>query len=85
MKMKAKLKKLYDSKPFWMIVSLVTSLVIWVYVSTVDTEEFKQTFRGVRVELAGETLLRESRNLVVTDMDTSTVTLEDLLTGQKWK
>lgn len=76
MKMKARLKKLYDSKPFWMIVSLITSLVIWVYVSTVETEEFKQTFRGVRVELAGETLLRESKNLVVTDMDTSTVTLE---------
>lgn len=76
MKMKARLNKLYNSKAFWAIVSLIASLVIWVYVSSVETEEFKQTFRGVRVELAGETLLRDSRNLVVTDMDTSTVTLE---------
>ncbi|MBO5497311.1 MAG: hypothetical protein J5967_07905 [Oscillospiraceae bacterium] len=76
MKMKARLNKLYNSKAFWVIVSLITSLVIWVYVSSVETEEFKQTFRGVRVELAGETLLRDSKNLVVTDMDTSTVTLE---------
>ena len=76
MTMKDRLKKLYNSRAFWMIVSLVTSLVIWVYVSSVETEEFKQTFRGVRVELAGETLLRDSKNLVVTDMDTSTVTLE---------
>lgn len=74
--MKARLNKLYNSKAFWVIVSLITSLVIWVYVSSVETEEFKQTFRGVRVELAGETLLRDSKNLVVTDMDTSTVTLE---------
>ncbi len=76
MKMKAKLKKLYNSRPFWMIVSLITSLIIWIYVSSVESEEFKQTFRGVRVELAGETLLRDSKNLVVTDMDTSTVTVE---------
>ena len=76
MKMKAKLKKLYDSKPFWMIVSLIASLGIWVYVSSVETEEFKQTFRSVEVRLAGESILRDSRNLVVTDMDTATVTVE---------
>ena len=39
-------------------------------------EEFKQTFRGVHVQLVGETLLRDSKNLVITDMDTSTVTVE---------
>lgn len=74
--MNSKIRKLYDSRAFWVIVSLIISLVIWVYVSSVETEEFKQTFRGVRVELVGETLLRDSKNLVITDMDTSTVTLE---------
>ena len=59
-----------------MIISLVTSLIIWVYVSSVETQEFKQTFRGVEVRLAGESLLRESKNLVITDMDTSAVTIE---------
>ena len=49
---------------------------MWVYVASVETEEFKQTFRGVRVQLVGETLLRDSKNLVITDMDTSTVTVE---------
>ncbi len=76
MKMKERLNKLYNSRPFWMIVSLVISMIIWVYVSSVESEEFKQTLRGVRVELAGEALLRDSKNLVVTDMDTSTVTVE---------
>ena len=70
------LKKLYNSKAFWMIVSLICSITIWVYVASVETEEFKQTFRGVRVQLAGEQLLRDSKNLVITDMDTSTVTVE---------
>lgn len=74
--MKTKMRKLYNSRAFWVIISLIASLTIWVYVSSIETEEFKQTFRGVRVELVGETLLRDSRNLVITDMDTSTVTIE---------
>ena len=74
--MKMKIKKLYESRAFWMIISLIASLSIWVYVSSVETEEFKQTFRGVEVKLAGETLLRDSKNLVITDMDTGTVTVE---------
>lgn len=74
--MKANLSKLYNSKAFWAIISLICSIIIWVYVASVETEEFKQTFRGVHVQLVGETLLRNSKNLVITDMDTSTVTVE---------
>ena len=74
--MKNTMRKLYDSRAFWVIVSLITSLVFWIYVSSVETEEFKQTFRGVKVELVGETLLRDSKNLVITDLDTNTVTIE---------
>ena len=74
--MKTTLRKLYNSRPFWAVISLILSLVIWIYVSSVETEEFKQTFRGVHVQLVGETLLKNSKNLVITDMDTSTVTVE---------
>ncbi len=70
------MKKIYNSKAFWMIVSLLASLAIWVYVISVETDESKTTFRGVKVELVGEDILRDSKNLVVTDMDTSTVTVE---------
>lgn len=70
------MKKIYNSKAFWMIVSLLASLAIWVYVTSVETDESKTTFRGVKVGLVGEDILRDSKNLVVTDMDTSTVTVE---------
>lgn len=70
------MKKIYNSKAFWMIVSLLASLAIWVYVTSVETDESKTTFRGVKVELVGDDILRDSKNLVVTDMDTSTVTVE---------
>ena len=70
------MKKIYNSKAFWMIVSLLASLAIWVYVTSVETDESKTTFRAVKLELVGEDILRDSKNLVVTDMDTSTVTVE---------
>lgn len=70
------MKKLYDSRAFWMIVSLLASITLWIYVSSVDKEEITRTFRGVKVELEGEDILRDSRELVITDMDTSTVTIE---------
>ena len=72
----SRMKKIYNSEAFWMIVSLLASLAIWVYVTSVETDESKTTFRGVKVELVGEDILRDSKNLVVTDMDTSTVTVE---------
>lgn len=76
MSTRSRMKKIYNSKAFWIIVSLLASLAIWVYVTSVETDESKTTFRGVKVELVGEDILRDSKNLVVTDMDTSTVTVE---------
>ena len=59
-----------------MVISLLASLAIWVYITSVDSDEYKQTFRGVRVELVGEDVLRDSKGLVVTDLDTNSVTVE---------
>jgi len=70
------LKKFYDSRLFWVIISLLASLTIWIYVTASETESFKTTFRNVRVELVGEDTLRSSRNLIVTDLNTSYVTVE---------
>lgn len=69
------MRKLYNSKVFWAIVSLVVSFGIWVYVTSVDGDEYTQLFYGVRVELVGEDSLRETRNMVITDLDTSTVSV----------
>lgn len=70
------MKRIYDSKAFWIIISLLTSLTLWIYVTGVESEEYKQTFRGVRVELLGTESLRTNKNLVITDLDTNTVTIE---------
>ncbi len=69
------LRKIYDSRLFWMIVSLLAALALWMYVISVESDDYTDTFRNVRVELVGDDILQNSRNLVVTDLDTNTVTV----------
>ena len=76
MKKTSRMRNLYNYRIFWMVISLLASLAIWVYITSVDSDEYKQTFRGVRVELVGEETLRESKGLVVTDLDTNSVTVD---------
>lgn len=76
-----KLRIVLDSRIFWLIVSLLASLAIWIYVTSEETEDFKTTFRNVRIEVVGEESLRSSRNLIVTDLNTSSVTVE--ITGPR--
>ena len=76
MKKTSLMRKLYNSRLFWVIIALIASLSLWIYVISQETEEYTQTFRGVQVVLVGEDILLNSRNMVVTDLSTSTVTVE---------
>lgn len=78
---KSRIRRIYDSKAFWAIVSLLVSLAMWVYVTSVESDETSLTFRNVPVELVGEEALRSSKNMVVSDLETSSVTVE--LTGPR--
>ena len=69
------MKKLYNSRAFWMIVSLLASLTIWVYVTSMQSDQYKLEFHDVPVELVGEDALRDTKNMVITDLDTSTVSV----------
>lgn len=69
------MKKLYNSRAFWMIVSLLASLTIWVYVTSMKSDQYKLEFHDVPVELVGEDTLRDTKNMVITDLDTSTVSV----------
>lgn len=70
------LRKIADSRLFWMAVALIISFGIWGYVTGMNTDETKRTFSGVVVEFAGQDTLSSSKNLVITDVDTNTVTVE---------
>ena len=68
--------KIYNRKLFWMVVSLLASVILWIFITGEEMEEYRRTFPGVKVELVGESSLRDMRNLVITDLDTNTVTVE---------
>ncbi len=72
------LNKLYNSRVFLVILSVLASFAIWTYVTSGESSEIRQTFRNVRIEIIGEDALRKSRDLVITDLDVSTVTVEVL-------
>ena len=65
MEQKKRTKKLYDSKVFWMIVSLLCSLVMWAYVTSLDTTDKEITFNGIVVEFRGQEELLADRNLSI--------------------
>lgn len=70
------MKKITESRVFWAVMSLLISVVLWIYVTSLESDEFKQTLRGVRVELVGESVLRDNRSMVVTDLSSNTVNVE---------
>lgn len=71
-----RMNKLLDNKLFWLIISFLISLSVWVYVTSVETVESTKTFRNIQVDLVGEETLLNMRELVITDLDTPTVTVE---------
>ena len=75
------IKKLTDSKIFWMLVSLVLSLVLWVFVSSTVNDTISKSFSGVPVELAGESILHESKGLTVSDLSSNTISF--VITGPR--
>ena len=61
--------------------SLLISLSIWIYITSVITVESTKTFTNVPVELIGEDTIQRMYDLVITDLDTTTVSFE--ITGPK--
>ena len=75
-KKKLSTKRITDSRLFWLLISLVISLVIWIYVTSLQSDEYHQVFRNVPVEFVGTSVLRDTKGMEITDVDVSTVNVE---------
>lgn len=64
-----------DSRGFWIAVSLLSAIMLWLYVTTTESVEREMTLSGVRIEFTGVESLRESSGLIVTEQDRNTVNL----------
>lgn len=69
------MRKLFENKIFLIGISLLLSFILWLYVVSTVSDEVTRTFTGVRVELVGENVLKDSKGLVVTDLSSSTVAI----------
>ena len=75
MKEKKQTNKIYDSKVFWAVVSLVLSLILWSYVSNIDGSIMDKTFSGVEVQFSGREELLSQKSLTITNVENTTVSV----------
>ena len=68
------MKKILNGKIFWIIISLLASVLLWTYVTGIEGDSYTRTFK-IGVEFIGKSVLTE-RGLSATDLDTNTVTIE---------
>ena len=72
---KKKKSNIYDSKIFWMIISLLFSLLMWTYVTSQDSSDQTRTISGIGIEFQGQQELLSEKNLSITDISAETVSI----------
>ena len=65
----------FDSRGFWMVLSLLVAIMLWLYVTTTEGVEREMTLSGVKIEFTGAEAMRESSGLIVTEQDRTSVNL----------
>ena len=62
----------FNSKPFWVVFSIIVSFMLWGYVDSQDVQG-TLTYYGVDVTFYGEDALRESKGFIITDVSSTSV------------
>ncbi len=75
------LKNIYNSKYFWMILSVVLSITLWVYITSVEETVQQNTYNGIPVVFSGEADMRDNRGLIISEVDTTSVRVK--ITGNR--
>lgn len=68
-------KKIWDSKVLWVIISILASILLWVYVTTTQGDITEARIENVPVVFSGQDTIREKDGLVITDISSETITV----------
>lgn len=60
---------------------MIISVMLWVYITTVEETVQQNTYTGIPVVFAGEETIRENRGLIISDVDTTSVRVR--ITGNR--
>ncbi|MCD8007864.1 MAG: hypothetical protein LUF68_02835 [Clostridiales bacterium] len=66
---------LRNSNAFWIVVSLVIAVIVWVYYTSNYSSAITRTFYGVEVTYSGEDTMRDSLSLIISEEENTTVTV----------
>lgn len=78
---KLDLKKIYNSDYFWIVLSLIASFMLWTYITSVEETVQQNTYSGIPVVFTGEEAIRDSRGLIISEVDTTSVRVK--ITGNR--
>lgn len=70
---KKKKNKLLDNRILWIVLSLLASLVIWIYLNGTQQEEIEIDLRGVEVVFEGADTLQDTREYIIANVDNYSV------------
>ena len=69
------LRRITDSRIFWMVVSLLVAAMLWFYVTSTEGVVTTKDLSNIRIEFLGADALREANDLIVTEQDVTSVDL----------
>ncbi len=75
----ATIDKIVKSKTFYIVVSIIASILLWMYVVSYENTTQTVTLSGLEVTYVGGEDILQDRNLLVTDRDMQDVTLSLLV------
>ncbi len=64
-----------DNKFLWVVVSLLASILLWVYVTTSEGDVIERTYEGVQVVFKGQETLLDKEGLVISNVSSNTVSV----------
>lgn len=67
--------KVWDNKILWAVISVIASVLLWVYVTNTEGDQIQDTFNGVPVVYSGSDAIRDRYGLVITDSSVNTVSV----------
>ena len=67
------LTRLFDSKYFYMFISLALSIGLWMYITSIEEIVQQNTYNGIPVVFVGEDSIRQNRGLIISEVDTTSV------------
>lgn len=73
MKNKKSKTSIWDNKVFWAFISIIASVLLWVYVTTTEGTIITKTYDNVQVVFSGEQTLWERDGLIISDVNASSI------------